>query len=169
MENSMKKWRTIVDGDVWFFAKPIQIKGGGTIGICPQPAANEIVFYAARGMVEAAVRFKRHEADQFMLFLRECHEKSKTISDMGDWGKEGTYIIREMKTDRKVLVHVSSMADGMVSLKLALYDTGDEDRYYSAIAVRVSLDTERYNLLIASLEKQLAYVDEIQAKFKSEQ
>ena len=163
---SFKKWRTIVDGDVWFFAKPIQIKGGGIIGVYPQPSANEITFYAARGLVEASVRFKRDEADKLIQYLRECQEKAKTIEDVNAWGPDGTQIIHEMKTDRGVLVHISSLWEGRVGLKLALYDTGDEDRYFSAIAVNAHLDAEQCNMLLASLEEQLAYVDEIRAKLQ---
>jgi len=167
MAESHERWRTIVDGDVWFFAKAIPIEGGGSIGFCAQPSANEVVLYAARGMVEASIRFKRDEADQLIAFLEECYEKSKTIKSQKGWGKEGTFIIREMKTHRGVLVHIASLHCGAVSLKMALYDTGDENHYFSAVALRVShLDSQRYKLLMESLKKQLAYVDETQEKLR---
>jgi hypothetical protein len=160
MENSWKKWRSIVDGDVWFFVKGIPLGDRcGLIGAGYYSGPQDNVrIYIARGGIEGIISLTADQARQLVAFIEECHEKAKTIASLSasnEWGKEGTYIIREMTTETGVVIHVCSWIDGEVNVKFVLYDSKGEDYYRSALAVTCHLKKESLHSFLASLEKAL--------------
>jgi len=139
MTDYIRKWRTIVDGDTWFFAK--NVLGGAyespKFGI--HKSENEKTIYYCCKDTHFRFRLTNDEFEEFSSHLKECVEKSLTC-EQEHYLQEGKYIIRELKTRYEAVIHIHSMWDGKIKIKFVLYDTKGEDYVVCGMSCGVTIN-----------------------------
>jgi hypothetical protein len=164
--------RNVVDGDTWFYVKPIadngQILGiskhsGALINIIAITRRSGGVKYTINSAINFTLIYK--QAELLVKYLRECHEKSKTISK-NDWGGLGTYIKRTIELEYGTVVDVVSYGDGEVWLSVLNTDKRGIHFMNSANELTFTLTKEGLRDVLSALGTELGKITD-QAKLRA--
>ena len=142
------KWRTIVDGDTWFWCKSVT---GGRFGALGHESIGIVIYLNIHAPARensnysgnSSVKFTldKDRASKLLKYVQECSAFSSS-GKLEDWGKKGTYLIREIKTKHDAIINISTSNNNKVSIKFIVYDSRGEDYLYSAVSTEVNLNND---------------------------
>lgn len=156
-------FRNVVDGDTWFFVKPIADEGSlgfskhnlGTVKIYAVIRSGSGKKYYTTTSVNVALEFQ--QVRELIEGLKECHRKALLVTHK-DWGKEGTYIQKSIETDGGTIVDITSYSEGQVGFSILHTDKRGAYYMHAATEVQFKLSINGYNEVVTYLEKEYAKI-----------